>query len=531
VSVHPDADVLPDGAVPQDPEAHGAAPEAGPPGSGAGRILAWSLGGAGAVLLVVVVATWWAGSRMPAAYSVDSMGVVDLGLGSQVVGQGHGHGTEGHGGEPAATVSVTDLRADPSRPADVRVELVARAGPVVLADGRTVPGYSLNGSSPGPVVRAVQGDLVEVAVRNESVAAGMTLHWHGMSVPNAADGVAGVTQDAIAMGQTYVYRFVARDAGTYWYHSHQVSHEQVIGGLLGAVVVQPAGRPAEPPAATEAVALVHTYRGVRTINGRAGQSRVPAAPGEPVRVRVINTDNGPMPVWVSGAGFQVAAIDGSQVNGPQALAGRSVVLTAGARADLLVQVPDTGAAAVEVAGTSLVLGDGPPPSSPAPKEQVDPLTYGQPAPVGFDPEAPDRRYEYRIGRSMGFLDGRPGMWWTINGAMFPDVPMFVISQGEVARFTISNDSGEVHPMHLHGHRSLVLSRDGVPATGSPWWVDSLNVEPGQTYDTAFIADNPGIWMDHCHNLPHAADGLVAHLMYQGVTTPFVIGGDHTNEPE
>ena len=497
-----------------------------------GRILALCLGGAGVVLLLVVLSTWWAGSRLPAAYSVDSMGVVDLGLGRDAAaGPSHSHGGSGGGGAPAATVSVTDLRADPDRPADVRVELTARAGPVMLADGRTVQGYSLNGTSPGPVVRAVQGDMVEVVVRNETVAAGMTLHWHGMSVPNAADGVAGVTQDAIAVGQAHVYRFVARDAGTYWYHSHNVSHEQVLRGLLGAVVVQSAGRPAKPQAATEVVALVHTYGGVRTINGRAGQSRVPAAPGAPVRVRVINTDSGPMPVWVSGAGFQVAAIDGSEVNEPQAVDGRSVVLTAGARADLLVRVPDSGAAAVEVAGTSLVLGDGPAPSSPAPQEQVDLLSYGQPAPVGFDPEAPDRRYEYRIGRSFGFLDGRPGMWWTINGAMFPDVPMFVIGQGEVGRFTISNDSSEVHPMHLHGHRMLVLSRNGVPATGSPWWVDSLNVEPGQTYETAFLADNPGIWMDHCHNLPHAAQGLVAHLMYQGLTTPFVIGGDHANEPE
>ena len=74
---------------------------------------------------------------------------------------------------------------------------------------------------------------------------------------------------------------------------------------------------------------------------------------------------------------------------------------------------------------------------------------------------------------VGFLDGRPGKWWTVNGAMFPDVPMFVIGQGEVGRFTIKNDSSEVHPMHLHGHRMLVLSRKGVPVTGSPWWVDSL----------------------------------------------------------
>lgn len=86
-------------------------------------------------------------------------------------------------------------------------------------------------------------------------------------------------------------------------------------------------------------------------------------------------------------------------------------------------------------------------------------------------------------------------------------------------------------MHLHGHHVLVLSRNGVPATGTPWWVDSLNVEQGESYEVAFMADNPGIWMDHCHNLPHAQQGLVAHLMYAGYTTPFVLGGDHANVPE
>ena len=53
------------------------------------------------------------------------------------------------------------------------------------------------------------------------------------------DGVAGVTQDAVMEGESFTYRFVADQVGTYWYHSHQVSHEQVIGGLLGAVVIDP----------------------------------------------------------------------------------------------------------------------------------------------------------------------------------------------------------------------------------------------------------------------------------------------------
>nr|WP_240192218.1 multicopper oxidase domain-containing protein [Glycomyces sp. YM15] len=85
--------------------------------------------------------------------------------------------------------------------------------------------------------------------------------------------------------------------------------------------------------------------------------------------------------------------------------------------------------------------------------------------------------------------------------------------------------------HLHGHHAVVLSRDGVAATGSPWWVDSLEVRDGEAYEVAFVADDPGIWMDHCHNLPHAVEGLVAHLLYEGVSEPFRIGGPAGNRPE
>ena len=84
--------------------------------------------------------------------------------------------------------------------------------------------------------------------------------------------------------------------------------------------------------------------------------------------------------------------------------------------------------------------------------------------------------------------------------------MFVVREGDVVQVTISNHSGDVHPMHLHGHHAVVLSRDGKPVTGSPWWFDSLDVQNGETYVVAFLADNPGIWMDHCHNLKHAAAG-------------------------
>ncbi len=475
----------------------------------------------GAAAVVGLPAWSWQASLLPASYAADDMGVVDLGGGSA-----HGHG--GH------TTSVDALAPPADRPADVEVTLTARAQTFEVAPGQVVDGYTLEGTSPGPEIRVVQGQLVQVRLVNDSVEGGVTLHWHGVDVPGAMDGVAGVTQDAVQVGGEHVYRFVADQAGTYWYHSHQLSHEQVRRGLLGALVVEPDdGTPAGDDPAADVVALVHQYDGVRTVDGRAGVVRHVVAPGSTVRVRVVGTDNGATSVWVSGAPFRLVAIDGTDVVGPAPVEGAAVRLAAGARADLEIETPADGSGArVDVGGgAALVLGpDGADPAPvPRPSEHVDPLSYGTPAPLGLDPDDADRRFAYRIGRAPGFLDGRPGLWWTVNGRLYPDVPMFVVAEGDVVRMTVSNSSGDAHPMHLHGHHAVVLSRDGVAATGSPWWVDSLQVGDGETYELAFVADNPGIWMDHCHNLPHAAQGLVAHLMYEGVTTPYRLGG--ANEPE
>ncbi len=157
---------------------------------------------------------------------------------------------------------------------------------------------------------------------------------------------------------------------------------------------------------------------------------------------------------------------------------------------------------------------------------------GTPADVSVRLEARAGRVTLPDGGTLtGFMAGRPGWWWSINGPIVPHVPMYMVREGEVIVMRISNGSGEVHPMHLHGHHLVVLSRNGVASTGSPWWVDSLDVRHGETYEVALVADNPGIWMDHCHNLPHAAEGLMTHLMYEGVDTPFLMGPASGNEPE
>ncbi|TDD17205.1 multicopper oxidase family protein [Kribbella turkmenica] len=474
-----------------------------------GRLIALGV----ALAVLAPLGYLWATSLVPGDYSAAEMGYADYGGGHS--GGDHAH----HGG-----TSVADLTGPRAGTPDVDVTLTARETKYQLASGESVDGYTLNGTSPGPLIRAQVGDLVQVTLVNDNVTDGATLHWHGIDVPNAEDGVAGVTQDAVPVGGKHVYRFLADQAGTYWYHSHQVSSEMVKGGLFGTIVIGP-----QSPG--DVVAAIHTYDGKRTINGRTGSHQVDLPAGTKARVRVVNTDNAILRVGLIGTRATVVAVDGRDVHEPTPVTA-AFPLAAGARVDLEAVVPPGGMRLV--AGSSAVswgIGPGVAPAGELPVETVDPLSYGTPAHIGFDPAAADRNFEYRIGRRPGFLDGMPGLWWTINGRKFPDVPMYMVAEGDVVRMTISNTSGQAHPMHLHGHHAVVLSRNGVAATGSPWWVDTLEVGNDETYEIAFLADNPGLWMDHCHNLPHASEGLMTHLMYVGVSTPYRIGGPARNEPE
>jgi len=471
-------------------------------------------------VVLVPLAYLWATSLVPDDYSATEMGYADFGGGPT---------SAEHAGHHGAGKSVADLTGPTTGTPDVAVTLVARKQKFTLASGESVDGYTLNGTSPGPLIRASVGDLVQVTLVNESVPDGATLHWHGIDVPNAEDGVAGVTQDAVRVGGKHVYRFRADQVGTYWYHSHQVSSEEVRGGLFGTIVISPA---AVLP--RDLVAAIHTYDDRRTINGRTGSQRADVPAGTRLRVRVINTDNAIVRVGIVGAQYKVVAVDGRDLHGPTPVSA-AFPLAAGARVDLDVTVPTSGALRLDAGSAAVSLAIGPPGSEPPgdalSAETLDLLSYGTAAPLGLDPSKANRVFEYRIGRRPGFLDGIPGLWWTINGHKFPDVPMYMVAEGDVVRMTISNSSGQAHPMHLHGHHAVVLSRNGVPSTGSPWWVDTLEVGDDETYEIAFLADNPGIWMDHCHNLPHASQGLMTHLMYEGITTRYHIGGDAANEPE
>src|SRR5690606_27740948 len=115
-----------------------------------------------------------------------------------------------------------------------------------ILDGVTVVAWTYNGTVPGPVIRVTEGDRVRVVLKNE-LPEPTTIHWHGVEVPNAMDGVPGVTQDPVLPGATFTYEFVAKPAGTFMYHSHFESDTQVMLGLYAPFLIDPAMPEANPP--------------------------------------------------------------------------------------------------------------------------------------------------------------------------------------------------------------------------------------------------------------------------------------------
>ncbi|BCB81816.1 hypothetical protein GCM10022251_14530 [Phytohabitans flavus] len=413
-------------------------------------------------------------------------------------------------------ISVADLRG-PTTPAPGgqvrRYELTARKT-TIQVDGRAVEAWGYNGQVPGPPITANQGDLIEVTLRNADIERGVTVHWHGYDVPAGEDGAPGVTQDAVPPGGEFVYRFRADQVGTYWYHTHQASDVGVKMGLYGTLVVGP------PTEGVDLTVPVHTFSGT-TVTGPLDPPA--AAPGTPVRLRLVNTDGVPHRFALTGTAYRLVAVDGSDLNGPGELREVELRLPAGGRYDLAFTMP-AGAVALFIDGDpGLRLGTGTGSGLDAPKgwPELDITRYGTPAATPFGRESHfDRNFTLVLDRGIALVDGVPKYAHTVNGHAFPNVPTQLVREGDLVELTVANRGFDTHPWHLHGHRVLVLERDGRKVSGSPLWLDTFDVRPGEVWRVAFRADNPGEWMNHCHNLTHAAQGMALHLRYDGVMTPF-----------
>ncbi|MFD6166508.1 multicopper oxidase family protein [Oerskovia sp. NPDC060287] len=508
------------------------------------------------VLLLPLGLAWWA-SRAEVHLEVVGPGAVGAAA-AAVPGTG-AHTGSGHAAdEPATdelsaagggapTVDVTELRTPADVPGQrVPVTLTARESDLTLPSGEVVQAWSF-GSLPGPEIRAQVGQVVEAELHNEDVRAGVSVHWHGYDVPNGEDGVAGVTQDAVLPGQSFTYRFVADQPGTYWYHTHQSSSDGVRRGLFGTLVVLPASGPV---ADLDLVLPVHTLSGTTTLAGSDEVEQLAATPGQRVRLRLLDADQVPHRFGVDGAGFRVVAVDGTDVPGAEEVSGLALRVPAGGRYDVELTMPshpvrlavdgeeDVGLELVPDAGAGADADAAPGDADrwAVPDEDLDLLAYGSPpeggagAGPGTAP-APDVTATLVLDRLPRFDGGVPVYGYTIDGKVYPHVPSTVVDEGDRVLLRIVNRSSETHPMHPHGHHVRVLSVDGREPTGAAVLRDTFDVRPGEVWEVELLADNPGIWMDHCHNLDHAAQGMVTHLVYRGVTTPFRHGGSTGNAPE
>jgi FtsP/CotA-like multicopper oxidase with cupredoxin domain len=487
-------------------------------------VLVGSIAALGAIAGLSVVLSRWRtsgsrASRLPwlaVAFLLVPTVVLVLAYRTNTTAEGHEH----HHAAANAR-SVDQLTGPRDRTPDVRVTMTAARGTVRLASGQTVDALMFNGTSPGPQIRAQQGQLVEVTLVNTDVEGGVTIHWHGVDVPNAEDGVPGVTQQAVQPGGRHVYRFVPNRPGTFWYHTHRDALENVQRGLFGSLII-------DAPREFERTVFTHVWPGGIAALDTADQSVRQAVPaGREFLLRLVNSSEEPQTVRVGGTAFTVTAIDGNAVQGGTPVTD-DLLLAAGGRYDIVFTMPDGAVTvAIDSAAALAFSPDGKAdPVLPDSEPLFDPLAYGSGAtPVQQDF---DRTFDLRLDDGFTFAQGRLNyVSSSINGRLYPAVPMLMVTEGDEVKVRVANRSIIDHPLHLHGHRVRVLSRNGVPATGSPWWTDTFNVAPGQVFEIAFTADNPGIWMDHCHNFQHGANGMIMHLAYDGVTTPY--SEDHIPE--
>jgi FtsP/CotA-like multicopper oxidase with cupredoxin domain len=417
--------------------------------------------------------------------------------------------------------------AESARPDATReFDLVAAPATLPLLDGRPLAVWAYDGQVPGPTLRVRVGERVRVAFTN-GLPVETTVHWHGVRVPNVMDGAAGVTQPPVPPGGRFVYEFVPKDAGTFWFHPHIRSSEQVERGLFGVLVVEDR----EPSRYSHDVVwvvddwrlardgqidpsfntphdLAHDGRwgNVVTVNGRTAEELV-VRPGERVRLRLVNTANGRIfrLDW-AGLDAKIIAVDGMYARAPVDPAGFE--LSPGNRVDLDIRIPATGAdrwvvtdrftrqpfpvATIRAAGEPVATPDFPPPT-----------TARVPAWREAAAIAPTKEYA---------LNARQGGPFGIEWMLGDDGPhahhaSTLLPRGRFAKLRFTNETYRLHPMHVHGMFFKVLARNGTPVD-EPFWRDTALVHARETVDVGMVPLDAGRWMLHCHVLEHQEAGMM-----------------------
>ncbi|MFC3674973.1 multicopper oxidase family protein [Ferrovibrio xuzhouensis] len=401
---------------------------------------------------------------------------------------------------------------------------------------------------PGPVLRVKQGQPLRVTVRNR-LDEDTTVHWHGIRLPNAMDGVPGLTQPPIRSGEQFVYEFSPPDAGTFWYHPHSNTLQQQGRGLAGALIVE---EDSPPPVDRDILWVLTDWRlddgrqiaggfGNAMEAGMAGRigslvsingsfSREEAFhDGETVRLRLINTSLARiMRLDFSRYDPIVIAVDGQPCDPFVPVDGR-VVLGPAMRIDLILTmsgkpgnryaVRDDFYPALSYDLTDFVCID----TTGRKRAPVNIGQFSLPRNPLPEPElATATRIEITLqGGMMGGMGGMMGMAsssavWAINGSSMTGdgqagmPPLATLERHKAYLLSISNATAWWHPMHLHGLSFLVISRNGENVPNRQW-ADTVLLAPQDVVEVAFVADNPGDWMFHCHVIDHQKSGLMTVL--------------------
>ena len=213
---------------------------------------------------------------------------------------------------PAKTEGKGNQLMAPKLVGGVKVfELTAREIQWETKPGKKVTAWAYNNQVPGPQIRVREGDRVRVVLHNE-LEESTAIHFHGLELPNDQDGVPFITQPPVKPGESYTYEFTVPNSGSHMYHSHHNAAVQVGNGLLGAFVVEPRDKSAEPKVDVDYVMVLNDGAHGFTLNGKDFPATEPIACklGQTVRIRFMNEGMMIHPMHLHGMHMTVIAKDG-----------------------------------------------------------------------------------------------------------------------------------------------------------------------------------------------------------------------------
>lgn len=418
--------------------------------------------------------------------------------------------------------------------AGVDYQLIAAPLDVELVAGHQTPAWAFGGLAPGQELRVRQGEWLRVRFINQ-LPVETTIHWHGIRLPLDMDGVPYVSQLPVKPGEYFDYRFRVPDAGSYWYHPHVASSEELGRGLVGPLIVEerePTGFAHEavlnlknwhvdeegaflPFSIPREAARNGTLGRLSTING-VHRATVDLPAGQIVRVRILNLDNTATYRlnFRGDAEMRLYALDGNPIE-PRAF-GKDYWMGPGMRVCLAVKMPPAGEE-IAIRDGSVRLGTLR--SVPAEAAATDwpPALPANPIaePDLANAEKLNFNFEW-VGEVSDTTEGKPPSLWQINGIAWDitdktcaDRPIAKMQLGKSYVLELKNMTQYQHPIHLHGMSFKVIASNRRKII--PYFTDTFLLGKNERAQVALVADNPGIWMFHCHVIDHMETGLMAAI--------------------